>query len=108
MIYETRLYQVVPGRMAEVLAWYGGPGAKIFARLGFHIAGAWTGSDPDHENEMTLLLAWESMEHRDLAFKALNGDPEFSESYKALHANGKAYGAVTKTFLRPTNFSPLT
>lgn len=108
MIYETRLYQVVPGRMADVLAWYGGPGAKIFARLCFRMVGAWTGSDPDRENDMTILLAWESTEQRDLAFKALNADPEFNTTYKALHAAGKAYGGVTKTFMRPTGFSPLT
>lgn len=107
MIYELRVYHAVPGRMAELVTWMGRDIVPIITRLGFRLVAGWEGIDPGRENEMTYILAWESMEERDAGFKALNADPEFIATFTAIRANGKPTESITKTFLQPTDWSPM-
>lgn len=108
MIYELRVYHAAPGRMADLVTWMGDSIMPIITRLGFRMVAGWTGIDAGRENEMTYILAWESMEERDEGFKALNADPEFVATFAAIRVNGKPTESITKTFLRPTEWSPLT
>ena len=48
------------------------------------------------------------MEDRDDGFRRLNADPDFVETFTAIRVNGKPTESITKTFLRPTDWSPLT
>ncbi len=107
MMYELRVYRAEAGRTADQAIWVESA-IRIASRLGFRIVGCWTDVDPGRENELTYILAWESMEQRDEGFKALNADPEFKVAFAASRANGSITASVTKTFLRPTHYSALT
>jgi len=104
MIYEFRTYHAEPGRLADLLALFRSPIIPIFTRLGFHLIGAWTGTDPGQENDLTYIFAWPSREAREAGFKALNADPEFNAAFPAIKAT---IASVTKSFMQPADFSPL-
>src|SRR6202166_2124215 len=63
MIYELRVYRVVQGRMADLLARFEHHTLRIMVRHGFLQAGFWT-TIVGRSEQLTYLLAWESLAQR--------------------------------------------
>ena len=64
MIYELRIYEVVPGKLPDLNRRFETITLKIWERLGIRQAGFWV-ADVGTSNELTYLIAWESMAERE-------------------------------------------
>lgn len=104
MIYELRIYEVVPGRLPDLNRRFETITLKIFERLGIKQAGFWT-ADVGTSNELTYLLAWESMAEREEKWAKFQADPEWNEKRAKTEENGAIVARVRNSFLRPTAYS---
>lgn len=105
MIYEQRIYRAVPGRLPKLLARFKDHTLRLWEKHGIRQAGFWTTVIGESNNDLTYMLAWESMAEREVKWTAFLADPEWiaaradSEKDGALIANGSSQ------FLAPTAFS---
>ena len=104
MIYELRVYRVVQGRMADLLARFEHQTLPIMVRHGFLQAGFWT-TIVGRSEQLTYLLAWESLAQREEKWDAFLSDPEWLAIRKSTEENGPLIFDIENSLLRPTNFS---
>jgi len=104
MIYELRIYEVVPGRLPDLNRRFETITTKIWDRLGIKQAGFWT-ADVGTSNELIYLLAWESLAEREQKWNTFQADPEWIEKRAQTEANGPIVARVRNSFLRPTSYS---
>ena len=105
MIYEMRVYRCVPGRLPDLLKRFEGTTLGIWARHGIRQAGFWTTLVGESNQDLTYLLAWESLADREKKWAAFQGDPEWIEKRAASEANGPIVANIVNSFLLPTGFS---
>ena len=105
MIHELRIYTAVPGRLPDVLARFRDHTIRIWQRHGVRQAGFWTTLVGGDANELTYLLAWESMAERETRWSAFQADPEWIRIKGETEANGAIVVRVENSFLAPTSFS---
>ena len=104
MIYELRIYEVVPGRLPDLNRRFETITTKIWDRLGIKQAGFRT-TDVGTSNELIYLLAWESLAEREQKWAAFQADPEWNEKRAKTEENGPIVARVRNSFLRPTSYS---
>ncbi len=104
MIYELRIYETIPGRLPDLHKRFETITLKIFDRLGIRQAGFWT-ADIGTSNELTYLLAWESLAEREEKWAMFQADPEWNEKRAQTEASGPIVSRVRNSFLRPTAYS---
>ncbi len=105
MIHELRIYTAVAGRLPDVLARFRDHTLRIWERHGIRQAGFWTTLVGGDSNEMTYLLAWESMAERETRWAAFQADPEWIKVKGETEADGPIVARVANSFLAPTPFS---
>jgi NIPSNAP len=105
MVYELRIYRVMNGRMADLLARFEHHTVPIMARHGFLQVGFWTTIVGRSEQHLTYLLAWESLAQRQEKWDAFLSDPEWLAIRKSTEENGPLIFDIENSLLRPTNFS---
>ena len=104
MIYELRIYEVVPGKLPDLNRRFETITTKIWDRMGIKQAGFWT-ADVGTSNELIYLLAWESLAEREEKWTKFQADPEWNEKRAQTEANGPIVARVRNSFLRPTSYS---
>lgn len=104
MIYELRIYEVIPGRLPDLNRRFETITTKIWDRLGIKQAGFWT-ADVGTSNELIYLLAWESLAEREEKWGKFQADPEWIEKRAKTEENGPIVARVRNSFLRPTSYS---
>jgi short subunit dehydrogenase-like uncharacterized protein len=104
MIYELRVYRVVQGRMADLLTRFEHQTVPIMVRHGFVQAGFWT-TIVGRSEQLTYLLAWESLAQRQEQWAAFESDAEWLAIRKSTEKNGPLIFEIESSLLRPTNFS---
>ena len=105
MIYELRIYHCVPGRLPELLKRFETITLPIWERFGIRQAGFWTTLIGDSNQDLTYLLAWESMAEREEKFGAFAVDPEWLTKRAETEDTGQIVASVNSQFLTPTAFS---
>ena len=65
MIYELRVYQPLPGKMAKLQNRFRDQVLSIWDRHGIRPVGFWTTLLGESSNELTYILAWESLADRE-------------------------------------------
>ncbi len=105
MIYELRVYRCLPGRLPALLKRFETATLKIWERLGIRQAGFWTTVIGESSNELTYMLAWESMAEREAKWAVFVSDPEWLAVKAASEADGQILVNVANQFLAPTRFS---
>ncbi len=105
MIYELRVYRCVPGRLPALLNRFETATLKLWEKHGIRQAGFWTTVIGESNNDLTYLLAWESMAEREAKWPAFVGDPEWVAARNASEADGPIVETVSNQFLAPTTFS---
>ena len=105
MIYELRIYHCVPGRLPDLLKRFETITLPIWERFGIRQAGVWTTAIGESNQDLTYLLAWESMAEREEIFGAFATDPEWLEKRAGTEANGQIVASLSSQFLTPTKFS---
>ena len=107
MIYELRVYQTVPGRMPALLARFRDRTVPIWEKHGIRPVGFWTTLVGESSNELTYILAWESLADRETRWTAFQNDPAWHEARDESERDGPIVASIGNQILRPTAFSAL-
>jgi hypothetical protein len=105
MLYELRVYRTLPGRMPAMLRRFEDHTLRIWAKHGIRQAGFWTTAIGESNNDLTYMLAWESLAERETRWSAFLADPEWIAARDASEADGQIVANVSSSILRPTAFS---
>lgn len=105
MIYELRIYRTLPNRMPNLLARFQNHTLRIWEKHGIRQAGFWTTLVGESSNDLTYLLAWESLEERERKWNAFVADPEWIAVRAETEKDGPINANVSNQFLIPTAFS---
>ena len=105
MIYELRIYRTNPGKLPNLLARFANHTLKIWEKHGIRQAGFWTTVVGESANDLTYMLAWESMAERETKWTAFQNDPEWQKVRAETEKDGAINANVMNAFLAPTAFS---
>lgn len=118
MIYEYRVYDIMPGKMFDFQARIRHHTFEILERHGITNIGYWTPALGDFlvepptdqaegPDRLAWLVAYENAEQRDLAWKAVGADPERKRIFSETEVDGPLKAGFRNSLLIPTDFSPL-
>ena len=107
MIYELRVYRVLPGRMPAMLKRFETKTLAIWERMGLRQVGFWTTVIGPRHLELTYMLAWESLDERERKWSAFQADPEWLAAWADSEKDGLIVASVANSILAPTKFSAL-
>ena len=107
MIYEERIYKIMPGRVPDILDRFTDHALPLFEKHGMELVGFWQTVIGPSNHELTYLLAFEDANHRDRAWAAFMADPAWIKAKAESEANGVLVAEVANRMLAPTPFSPL-
>jgi hypothetical protein len=105
MIHELRVYRCLPGRLPALLNRFDTITLKIWERHGIRQAGFWTTIIGESNQELTYLLAWESLAERETKWAAFQSDPEWIAKRAETEKDGQIVANIVTQLLQPTNFS---
>jgi NIPSNAP len=107
MIYELRIYRSVPGRLPALLARFQNHTLRLWERHGIRQAGFWTTLVGESNQQLTYLLAWDSLADREKRWIAFNADPEWIAIAAETEQDGQLVETISNQLLAPTAFSPV-
>jgi hypothetical protein len=105
MIYELRVYRCLPNRMPALLKRFETKTLPIWEKHGIRQAGFWTTVIGESNQELTYLLAWESLAEREKKWAAFVSDPEWLAARDASEKDGPIVATFSNSILQPTSFS---
>jgi NIPSNAP len=105
MIYELRVYATLPGRMPALQSRFANHTLRIWERFGIRQAGFWTTLIGDSNNELTYMIAWESLAEREQKWNMFQVDPEWVAARADSEKDGPILANIHSQFLVPTAFS---
>src|SRR6266404_2235044 len=105
MIYETRVYRCLPGRLPALLKRFETITLKLWEKHGIRQAGFFTTLVGESNQELTYLLAWESLAEREKKWAAFQSDPDWIAARAKTEADGQIVGNIVNQLLVPTSFS---
>ncbi len=105
MIYELRVYTTLPGRMPNLQARFRDITLKLWEKHGIRQAGFFTTMVGPDANDLTYLLAWESLAERETKWTAFQSDPEWIAARAKTEESGPINARISNSFLLPTDFS---
>ena len=107
MIHELRVFHCVPGRLPALLKRFEVDTLRLFEKHGVKQLGFWTVAIGESNNDLFLILQWESLAERELKFGAFLKDPEWLDVRRKSEEHGPVEASITNTILVPTTFSML-
>jgi hypothetical protein len=105
MIYELRIYRCVPNRLPALLKRFETYTLRIWEKHGIRQAGFWTTVIGESNQELTYLLAWESLAERERKWAAFVSDPEWIAARDETEKDGAIVATLSNAILQPTSFS---
>ena len=105
MIYELRIYRCLPNRLPALLKRFETNTLRIWEKHGIRQAGFWTTVIGESNQELTYLLAWESLAEREKKWAAFQTDPEWITARDASEKDGPIVATLASSILQPTSFS---
>ena len=105
MIYELRVYRCLPNRLPALLKRFESATLRLWEKHGIRQAGFFTTIIGESNNELTYLLAWESLAEREQKWGAFIGDPEWVAARNDSEKDGPIVANVASSLLQPTSFS---
>jgi len=105
MIYELRVYRTVPNRLPALLKRFETKTIGIWEKHGIRQAGFWTTMIGESSEQLTYLLAWESLAERERKWAAFVSDPEWLAVKAETEKGGPIVADVANSILQPTAFS---
>ena len=107
MIYELRVYHAMPGKLAALVDRFRKTTVHLWERHDIRPVGFWTVDIGENTNDLFYLLQWDDLGHRERATAAFQADREWIAARDQSEAAGPLLSGVTRTLLRPTDFSRL-
>ena len=105
MIYELRVYHCVPGRLPDLIKRFDTLTLPLWKKHGIQQAGFWTTVIGESNQELTYLLAWESLAERERKWAAFVSDPEWVAVREETEKDGPIVATIANSILQPTSFS---
>ena len=105
MIHELRIYRCLPGRLPALLKRFETVTLKLWERHGIRQAGFWTTVIGESNQELTYMLAWESLAERETKWAAFQTDPEWIAKRAETEKDGQIVANIVSQLLQPTSFS---
>lgn len=105
MIHELRIFHCVAGRLPALLQRFEDHTLRLFEKHGIKQIGFWTVAIGDSNNDLFLLLQWESLAERENKFGAFVKDAEWLEVKRKSEEDGPVEASITNMILLPTTFS---
>jgi hypothetical protein len=107
VVYELRIYHVVPGKIEDLVARFRDHTMKLFANHGIKSVAYWTALDePVKSSTFFYILEHPSREAAAANWKAFQDDPEWKSVKTKSEENGKLVEKIDSIFLTLTDFSP--
>ncbi len=106
MLYELRIYDVVPGKLQALHARFDNLTLGLFKKHGIQVVGFWT-DEVGINNRLTYITSFRDMAHREQAWGAFQRDPDWVRGRAESERDGPLVAQVHNTFMRPTNYSPM-
>ena len=107
MIYETRVYRCIPGRLPALLKRFETTTLKLWEKHGIKQAGFFTTLVGESNQELTYILAWESLADREKKWAAFFTDKDRLAKFAETEKNGPLVRKLTAHILKPTAYSPM-
>ena len=105
MIYELRVYKCLPGRLPALLRRFTDHTLVLWDKHGIRQAGFFTTVIGESNQDLTYLLAWESLAERETKWKAFTTDPAWLKVRDESERDGQIIANVASQLLAPTPFS---
>jgi hypothetical protein len=105
LIYELRIYRVLPNRMPALLKRFESATMRLWEKHGIRQAGFWTTVIGESNNDLTYLLAWESLAEREKKWGAFTTDPDWISARNDSEKDGPIVANIVSSILQPTSFS---
>lgn len=105
MIYESRVYHCIPGRLPALLKRFETVTLKLWEKHGIRQAGFFTTLVGLSNQELTYFLAWESLAERETKWTAFMSDPDWIAARAKSEEDGQIIENIVSQFLVPTAFS---
>jgi hypothetical protein len=105
MLYELRVYRTVPGKLLAINDRFAKHTIGFFKKHGIGIVGFWN-DEIGRSNQLTYILAFDSMADREAKFAAFQADPGWHQVRTETEASGPIVAQVINTFMRLTPYSP--
>ena len=105
MLYESRIYHTVPGRLPALNDRFAKHTMDFFKKHGIGMLGFWT-DDIGTSNKLTYILTFDSMADREVKWSAFGADPGWHQVRAQTEADGPIVAHVENAFLRLTPYSP--
>ncbi|HEX3247558.1 MAG TPA: NIPSNAP family protein, partial [Chloroflexota bacterium] len=83
MLYELRRYEVMPGKMPDLVERFADFTVPSWGKLGFRLVGFWTPDIGVPSTELVYILAWESLDERTQKFETWRKAPGREERWAA-------------------------
>lgn len=106
MLYELRIYEIVPGKMPDINNRFANVTTKLFEKHGIQVVGFWTPL-VGTSNQLVYMLAWESLADREKKWDAFQSDPNWISARAASEEAGPIVARVINNILTPTPYSPM-
>jgi hypothetical protein len=107
-VFELRTYTAAEGRLDPLLARFRDHTLRIFEKHGMTNIGYWRPQDdPEHQNTLVYLIAHPSREAADVNWRAFAADPEWQRVAEESQRDGRLIAGLQRTWLDPTDFSPM-
>jgi hypothetical protein len=106
MIYEWRVYEIPPGKMANINSRFANITLNLFKRHGIRVVGFWE-AVVGTSNNLYYMLAFDDLAHREKAWDAFGSDPDWIQARAETEKDGPIVARVHNMLLRPTSYSPL-
>jgi hypothetical protein len=105
MIYELRVYRCLPGRLPALMKRFETVTLKLWEKHGIRQAGFFTTLIGESNQELTYLIAWESLADREKKWTAFQGDPEWIAARAKTEEDGQIVDNIVSQLLVPAAFS---
>ena len=105
MIYELRIYRCLPGRLPALMKRFETTTLKMWEKHGIRQAGFFTTVIGESNQDLTYLIAWESMAEREAKWNAFQSDPVWIAARAESEMDGAIVANISSQFLAPTAFS---
>jgi hypothetical protein len=103
MIYELRIYHVMPGRMDDINRRFREHTMKLFAKHGIKVVGFWQ-TVIGESDELIYITAFDDLNQRQRAMDEFARDPEWLKVKQESEASGVLVARVSNRFLKATDY----
>jgi hypothetical protein len=107
MIYESRIYRCIPGRLPALLKRFENVTLKLWEKHAIRPVGFFTTLIGESNQELTYFLAWDSLAERETKWTAFQSDPDWISARAKSEEDGQIIQNIVSQLLVPTAFSTM-